>query len=428
MSSSLFNSYLAVSKDMADYYAGLTTGAGTATTMVDAALMGKQNDWITDNTFVILSDEPTGSAAIYDERKVSSLDNTTGTLTTLTFAAAPGTGIDYYLNRLFSPSDIRTALVQAAKLVHPSLFTRVWDESHRAGNWLKDGSMDVWTSTSALTYWTKSALTETQTSTARLFMNGSYSCKLSTAAGYIGQSIADNDDLKYLRGKHVTFTGRGWCDTASCLRLAIYDGTTTTYSSYHAGNSAWDNVTDPWSVDADISETATEVAFRVYFDVLTANAYVDDLRVMGTFYPKINIHDLNLAQDRPIRISYFPNEDNLLSPIPIRNYVLDTDYIYLDEAYAGNRLRIEGIGYLDYLASGVSSTDWTATIAIDEPQLKILSAQAVVWLYQQMSMPNYSSDIRNSFAETKTFWEQELAKRKAVFGMRPPVARTHWSV
>ena len=100
MTTALSAAYQELAAQMGDRWNGTTSGAGSSTTMVDAALMAKANDWIGDDAYVFLTEEPAGAAAIYDERKISSLSNTAGTLTTLAFAAAPGTGIDYEINRM----------------------------------------------------------------------------------------------------------------------------------------------------------------------------------------------------------------------------------------------------------------------------------------------------------------------------------------
>ncbi len=428
MSTSLINAFVALTKDIGDYWASTTTGAGTATTLVDASLMAKSNDWLSREAYVILTEEPTGSAAIYDERKASSLDNTTGTLTTLTFAAAPGTGIDYMLTRQFSPTDYKLALIYAAKASYPNLHFKVRDESLRGGQWLIDGGFEIWSSTSALSYWTASTTTLTQTSTARLFTEGLYSCKLSGGAGYVGQSIANNDDLKYLRGKHVRFVGRGWSDTASSLRLAVYDGTDLTYSDYHPGDSAWDDETSTWYVEADISETATEVAFRVYHGVAAATEYIDDLYVTSSEpCPHLYIGHLSLALDRPIKVSYFPQNKRLTPPIIYRNFGVYTDYLDLGNFLNGERLRVEGIGYLDFNASGVVSDSWTATIAVDEPQLRILTAEAARYLYSQMAGA-YTTGGNRYALERLDYWTRELERRKIQFPMDEDGIHVKWTV
>ncbi len=430
MSSSLATCLTSFSKDIGDDWQSTTTGAGSATTMVDTALMAKSNDWIPlYNAWVFLLEEPTGNAVIYDERLTTALDNTTGTLTTLTFAAAPGTGIDYSLHRLFSPSDKRTALIYACKAGFPYIHKKIRNEAKRAGNWLKDGSFEEWSGTSALSNWTASGTTLTQTSTARLFLHGSYSCKLNGAAGYVGQSIANNDDLKLLRGRTVKLIGRGWSDTASSLRMSIYDGTTTTYSAYHPGNSAWDDEDDTWYVEATISSTATEVAFRLYHDVAAATEYVDDFRVLAGNYPKVYINDFDIALDKPHQVSWQYDTSKEWEPwIPLRKYQITPDWLYLDDVPVDARLRIEGIGYLDFLASGVSSTAWTATVDLDEPQTKILYAEAASYLYRQMMLPGNTTGSIESYTMGYQIWQQELQDRRVKYGMVIPAIRTKWTV
>src|SRR3990167_10269023 len=142
MTTTLLAAEQALSKELVDYWSSTTTGAGSTTTLVDTALISRANDWIADETWAFLIEEPTGDAAIYDERKVSSLDNSTGTLTNLAFAGTPGSGIDYEIHRLFSPSDKRRALVAAARRIYPNCFNEIWNEELVSGNWLSDGSFE----------------------------------------------------------------------------------------------------------------------------------------------------------------------------------------------------------------------------------------------------------------------------------------------
>ncbi len=418
-----------LSRELGDSWVSTTTGAGSATTLVDSALMGKANDWITDETTSFLIEEPASAAAIYDERKVSSLDNSTGTLTVLTFAAAPGTGIDYELHRLASPSDKRLALIAAAKNGFPHIHTDIWDESLVSGNWLKDGSFETWTSSSALTNWTTTTSTIAQTSTAYYFKHGSYSCKLSTAAGNIKQSVTNWDDLKALAGKSVTFTVQGWCDTASCLRIAIYDGTTYTYSDYHDGDSAWTEDTAPLEVSATIQDNPTAIQFIIYHVVAAGVSYVDDARVISGYRTRIYIGHLGLAQNRPHLVQVEPSGYSQQEPwLTIRDCKVDQNsYLYLPASVLPDyRLRIRGIGYPDFTASGVTSTAWTATIALDYPQTEILVAEAALWLYTRMSMPNFTQGVRAEYQKMMAYWESEIVKRKAKFGMLTPPVAANW--
>lgn len=434
MSTTLLAAMQELSRQLGDSWQGATTGAGSATTLVDAALMGKPNDWITDNSWSFLTQEPAGAAAIYDERKISSLDNTTGTLTTLAFAAAPGTGINYEVHRLFSPSEKRTALISAAKRIFPDVFNEIWNEELVSGNWLNDGSLERWTNATTLSQWTTTGVTATQTSANGLFKHGSFSAKLSGSAGNIKQSIANFDDLKRLQGKNVTFTMQIKSDTASSLRIAIYDGTTTTYSAYHSGNSAWtqdDPRNDNLQVTAQIGYNPTIITFYVYKDVAAGDAYVDDGRVMSGERAKLYIGHLGLGQNQPSQVSIEPSyysqrEDWLrLSGWKIDN----AGFLYLPTSCNNDRrLRVRGIGYLDFLASGVSSTAWTSTINLDTPQLDILVAEAALYLYTQMALPNFESGTRQDYQAAMKFWQQARAVAVSRFGMVAPPATINWGV
>ena len=428
MTTALLSAEQELSRQIGDFWSSTTTAAGSSTTLVDSALMAKENDWITDNTWAFLIEEPVGAAAIYDERKVSSLDNatgSTGTLTTLAFDAAPGTGIDYELHRLFSPSEKRRALIAAARGVYPNLFESIIDESIVSHNWLKDGSFEIWTSSSELTHWTKAgSSTLAQTSTAYLFKHGAYSCKISGAADIIKQSVSNWDDLKFLANQTVTFSIQAHCDTASCLRIAIYDGTDTSYSSYHGGDSAWEEESSRLEVTATINDDPTAIEFQILHESAAGTSYVDDARVMGPPNPRIYIGNIGFAQKQPKQVLIERgNYDNTEPWTLIHGIEYDNEngYMYLPNwVEAGYRLRMKGMGYLDFLASGVSSTAWTATINIDSPQLDILVAEAALYLYTQMALPNFTTGDRRDYQEMISFWESKKSKAISKFGMTAP--------
>jgi hypothetical protein len=418
-----------VSKDLNDFFSSTTTSAGAAggTTVIDTALMAMPNQWITDKTYTRI----TSGTRDGDERKISSLDNTTGTLTTLAHGGQIANSVTYEVHRLFTASEKRIALHHAARTAFPYIHSIIKADHFRSSNWLINGDVEYWAAATAPDHWNRSAVTCTQTSTASLFTSGSYSCKLSTAAGHIEQSwiAGNNDDLKYLRGKSVTFRARGWSDTASSLRLAINDHATITYSDYHAGNSAWDD--GDLYVTATISPTATEVAFMVYHDVAVATDYVDDLYVTGPTMAKVDVSDLGLALNRPMAVSYCPSTFRHEPWVPVRGYEVKSseNAVYITQSIpAGSPLRIEGIGYLKFLASGVESTAWSATIAIDDPQTKILSAAACLYLYQQMAMPNFTSGDNKAAIEAYAFWKQEYRDRCNQFRMSVPPIRVNWGL
>ena len=422
MTTSMILAQAELSRQIGDRWASTTTGAGDTTSVIDTALKAKADDWIQDDPYVMLTEEPTGAAAIYDIRKALSLDNSTGDLTTLAFAAAPGTGIDYELHRLFHPFDDKNAaLVYAARAAYPSIHEVIRTEEIVAGNWLSDGSIERWTSSSNPTLWTADTLTVTQTTTGSLVKHGLNSAKLDTAAGFLYQDIALWDDLERLAGRNVTFTIQGHCDTASCLRIAINDGTTTTFSSYHPGDSAWTEDRTPLTVTATLDKTPTDVEFRIYSDVAAGTSYVDDARVIGPDGARQYIGHLGLAQNLPHRVSVEQSDYNNRAPfLTLDSVEYDPESGYMrTPGLKDLRLRIEGMGYLDFLASGVSSTAWTATININAPQTDILVAQAALYLYTIMSMPNFDSGTTERFQQMMGFWQGELDRRIRKFRMPP---------
>ena len=112
---------------------------------------------------------------------------------------------------------------------------------------------------------------------------------------------------------------------------------------------------------------------------------------------------------------------------PLHDWYVDKDGYLFTSFFSDCRLRLEGLGVLDFLASGVSSTAWTATIAIDQPQLDILVAQAAVYLCQERMLPQYTTDQNNQWANAYQYWRQELAERKAKFSMKMPPSTVRWT-
>ncbi len=436
MTTTLLAAEQLLSKQLGDYWASTTTSAGSSayTSLIDTSLKAKQNDWITKESYDLITS--TAPAYTGEERLIYALDNSTGTITTQAHSAQIATAITYEVHRLFSASEKQRALIAAAKNIFPSCFQEVWDETLISGNWLKDGSFERWTSTAVLTDWTKSSanLTLLQTSTLPYYKHGSYSAKLTSTltTDYLTHSITNFADLQFLRGRSVTFTCQGWCDTASCLRLSINDGTTQTYSSYHAGDNTWtedDPREDSFYVTQYIDPNATQVTFAIHHSVAAAVSYVDDARVISEPRSRLYIGHLGLAQNRPHRVEIEPSYYSQEEPwYLVRDTKVDTGgYLYLPySTIQDRRLRIRGVGYLDFLASGVSSTAWTATINIDSPQLEILVAGAALYLYTQMSMPNFSQGTREKYMEMIGYWTEETKKRAAQFGMRPPPTTIHW--
>ncbi len=412
-----------LSRQLNDFWASTSTGAGSSSTIVDTLLKAKQNAWIGKDMYDLITES--GHASVDEERLISSLDNSSGTLTVLAHDNTTGTSMDYEVHRLFTASDKRRALIAAARMAWPHIHEKIWDESMVSGNWLKDGSFEIWTSSSALTYWTTATSTIAKTTASPNYIHGLTSCKIDTAAGTITQSLTNWDDLKHLRGQTVTFSMQAKCDTASCLRLSINDGENQTYSNYHAGDSAWvqrEPRLDNMYAQQFIDWNPTEITFTIHHEVAAATSYVDDARVIGPYQPRLFIETLGLSQEMPVQVEIEPRYYSTDEPwAQIFNSRLDTElgYIYLPSSVQRDRrLRIKGIGYLDFVdSSGDSATAWNSTININSPQTDILIAQAILYLYTQMSLPNFSRNTRQDFQEMVGFWDGELRRRIGKHGM-----------
>lgn len=423
-----------LSRQLGDYWSSTTTGAGTATTLVDTALKAKANDWIDGDRemYSFLIEEPGGAASIYDERKISSLDNSTGTLTALAFDAAPGTGIDYEVHRLFTPSEKRRALVAAARRVFPELHVQILTETLRMGDWLRNGDMQKFTTgTGPPDEWNANSLTAAKNTTKPFYLFGDKSVKLTSTAGNLSQSNTENILLNQLQGKTVSFEARGWSDTASSLRLQVYDGTTTTSSDYHTGGSSFDDPRDEILkiTNVTIADEPTEITFRIVHDSASATDYVQDARVLNDWQDRIFIGDMGLAQNIPHAVyqthENWIHDDNWER---MNDWFVDKDgYLHVPRGLRDYFLKIEGIGYLDFVdSSGDSGTDWDDTININQPQLEVLVAEAALWLYTTMTMPNFDSGQREDFERMIGFWRQEVRSRRGKFGMDIPSATTKW--
>ena len=149
---------------------------------------------------------------------------------------------------------------------------------------------------------------------------------------------------------------------------------------------------------------------------------MDDARVIGPYQPRLFIETLGLSQEKPVQIFVEPSNYSTDEPwVLVFNSRVDTElgYLYLPSSVQRDRrLRIKGIGYLDFLdSSGDSGTDWADTININSPQTDILIAQAIVYLYTQMSLPNFSRSTRQDFQEMIGFWEDKLRRRIGKHGM-----------
>ena len=170
-----------------------------------------------------------------------------------------------------------------------------------------------------------------------------------------------------------------------------------------------------------IDWNAPSITFTIHHEVAAATSYVDDARVIGPYQPRLFIDQLGLALEKPVQVEIEPWYYSTDEPWAIIfNSRIDPElgYIYIPSSVQRDRrLRIKGIGYLDFVdSSGDSATAWNSTININSPQTDILVAQAAVYLYTQMSMPNFSRTTKQDFQEMIGFWESKLRTQIGKFG------------
>ena len=432
MATTLLLAEAELSKQLGDFWDSTTTSAGdsSGTYLTDTSLKEHTSDWITDYTSVMI----TSGTYNEKERKALRLNPVSAALTVLPFDGQIATSVTYRVHRLFSASEKSRALVYAARHAYPHIFTERYDESKVLGNWLRNSSFEQWTVSTVPDYFVKDTTTLTENSTAPYVYHGASSMKLSVSAGNVYTNNTQVPDFNELAGRSVTLRlMRAWCDTASCLRIAIYDGVNYTYSDYHDGDSAVRSLSNPLYVTATIAAEPTEITFIIYHDVGAGVSYVDDLRMTDPVRNKVYIGDLNFAQDRPHQVSR--EQTRSLSPysqrepwVALKGWEVDTsDYLLLPSGLSNYRLRIEGIDYLDFIKAGVSSTAWDSTIAINSPQLDILIAEAAIYLYQQKLFPNFTTGETDRYRDALGYWFEELRARQNKFGMVAPMISIHRS-
>lgn len=95
----------------------------------------------------------------------------------------------------------------------------------------------------------------------------SYSLKLTTA------SLTGNtySIVKYIAGRTYTYSCWVYATAGSTARLSMYDGVTQTYSSYHTGNSTWQQLT----MSQTLSASATTLVVYVDINATSSSAYFD---------------------------------------------------------------------------------------------------------------------------------------------------------
>lgn len=153
-------------------------------------------------------------------------------------------------------------------------------------NMVQNGSFENWEHgiTTVPDNWTLAGSGATFIRETSTIKHGLYSGKLTRVGNdcNISQNVYNNYGRSYLNSRVMILGAWVYCAVASVARLRINDGTTTTFSSYHPGTSAWAFLTV--TVTTGVSISALNVGLQV--DTTNASAYIDGAILVegGTLY------------------------------------------------------------------------------------------------------------------------------------------------
>jgi len=370
---------------------GAATGC-TTTALKSTALAEYGNSYFSDGGYFILG--PTGTSSAIEVRKVTSFVQSTylaSIFTNYPFTTAP-TSMACELHKI-NPDKKKKALNVAIKSLYswlrqevvdetimtepnqieyavPSTITDIqqifystWPASDTSDTELGSNmSFDNWTA-SAPDDWTASAqVTTAQEDDDDFVLSGSYSCKATIAASQTGTLYSDSvSSPTDYAGQRITFDMWVYCRTASRVKADIYDGSTTTQSSYHQGR-GWERL----SVSATMPTTPTALQGGISFASGTTalTIYCDDAHLM------------------------YRERKPTYEPYPLYGWDVYNSVLYLPASIVKNRLiTLKGTTYLSTVDAEADTTE------ADEPQVQLLYAEAARYLYQELISTGPKEDI-----------------------------------
>jgi hypothetical protein len=147
-------------------------------------------------------------------------------------------------------------------------------------NLLPNGSFEVWekgTST-APAGWTLTGASATVAREAATIKHGDYSAKLTRSGTdcHLSRDLYEEAGKTYARSRQFTIGAWVYATVASRARLRVNDGTTTTYSSYHTGNSTWQFLT----VTVTLGAAASVFHIGLAVDTGNTSAFVDGMTLV----------------------------------------------------------------------------------------------------------------------------------------------------
>ena len=205
------------------------------------------------------------------------------------------------------------------------------------------------------------------------------------------RSLLEAPDGESLAGYGVGFTAKITTSTGSQARIAIYDGTATTYSSYHTGGGGVETLT----VSATLAAAATQCTFLIYVEA-DGTAYVDE--AYGYFGQTSDA----LERDDFTETQVNPRYGSTLPPV-----------LFLPEhGYGGQFIVYTKRPYTKY--SEVTLMTGSDTVTIDAP-LTIVATGALARAYEMAAASPKPGDTRQPrYAQLAADWNKRyegLAKK-----------------
>ena len=261
------------------------------------------------------------------------------------------------LHRDFSPEEINDAINMAIWQAETEALAEKVDESLIVDSLLTDGLMEVWTSTSVLTNWTKGGAGSTLARESTIKREGNYSAKLRNlfdTEATLTQTISNYPLYAGETNLKASVYARVACATASRARIRLTDGVTTWNSDYHDGKWWREGESPPYLKieNASIGTNATtlQASFRIESGA-AIDAYIDKIwlvcgkRVHEYTIPS-GFYTIDAIYQESSVLNRFSPKWDMIPPHlwkPLLNG--STKKLWFEDAMrltAGRKLRIEG--------------------------------------------------------------------------------------
>ena len=323
---------------------GTSDSGGSIAILRDAAL-SRYADWYWDGHHLFVTD----GSPDYRELFIHDFLQTDGDVR---FRPNEGTAPDERTYEIlpFSPTDFLYAIQDSVlELYDVGLLSRDFWMPMVSGSPLYNSDFGYWTSSTQPDGWTINTSTASRERASANLALSETSLALTDSAGYAALNGQYKRYLQDMKGQSVTLYCWVLTSASSTARLALYDGSTVNYSSYHGGDGDWELL----HVEVNTDASDSDLEPRLYIDTSTT-AYFNMPFIQGDSIVRTYPFATSIMPDGPYEISETPlniNEDEIASgrgyaqvrqPAARAHYVTDYRVVkHHDEAATGQ------IGVLD---------------------------------------------------------------------------------